>query len=110
MKSSQIRSFVAGVLIANSAPHLATAVTGRRHFTPLAGHGSGPAVNAAWAGLNLAAGALLLWPTRRSGGSRWGGDLTAFETGCVAMAAWMAGSERWFPMNSDRSPRGVESS
>lgn len=43
--SPKVRSVVAGVLVANSAPHLATAVAGRQHLTPLAGRDSPPAVN-----------------------------------------------------------------
>ncbi|GAA1993640.1 hypothetical protein [Amycolatopsis minnesotensis] len=102
MKSSRIQSFAAGVLIANSAPHLATAVTGRQHLTPLAGRGSGPKVNAVWAALNLVGGTLLLRASRRGGTERWDGDLIAFETGCLAFASWMAGSERWLRTNTAR--------
>jgi hypothetical protein len=42
--SPKVRSVVAGVLVANSAPHLATAVAGRQHLTPLAGRDSPPAL------------------------------------------------------------------
>ena len=58
--SPKVRTVVAGVLVANSAPHLATAVAGRRHLTPLAGRDSAPAVNLAWAAANLLGGALVL--------------------------------------------------
>jgi hypothetical protein len=71
--SPKVRASIAGVLVANSAPHLATAVSGRRHLTPLAGRESSPAVNLAWAAANLLGGALLLRspaPARRPG--RWG--------------------------------------
>ncbi|XRQ09088.1 hypothetical protein ACN3XK_73525 [Actinomadura welshii] len=102
MKSSRVQSFIAGVLFANTAPHLATAVTGRRHLTPLAGRNSGPAVNAVWAGLNLAAGVALLRRARRGGEQRWDADLVAFEAGAVVFAAWMAGTERFLAVNSDR--------
>ncbi|MEU6034351.1 hypothetical protein ABZ801_03000 [Actinomadura sp. NPDC047616] len=101
MASSRILSFAAGALVANSAPHLATAVTGRRHMTPLAGRRSGPAVNAVWAGLNLVGGAALLQASRRRGGRRWDDDLVAFEAGYLAFALWMAASERFLPMNHD---------
>lgn len=101
MRSSSIRPFAAGLLIANSAPHLATAVTGRQHLTPLAGRTSGPAVNAVWSGLNLLAGVLLLRASRRGGAARWDRDLIAFETGYLAFATWMAGTERLHPMNWD---------
>ncbi|HEX6467995.1 MAG TPA: hypothetical protein VF069_02795 [Streptosporangiaceae bacterium] len=101
MGSSRIRSFAAGVLIANSAPHLATAVAGRRHLTPLAGRESGPGVNAAWAALNLTAGTLLLLPSRRGSAARWDADLVAFGSGYLLFAAWMAGTERFFAINHD---------
>jgi len=59
--SPKVRSVVAGVLAANSAPHLATAVAGRQHLTPLAGRDSPPAaVNLVWAAANLLGGALVL--------------------------------------------------
>jgi hypothetical protein len=58
--SPKVRSVVAGVLVANSAPHLATAVAGRQHLTPLAGRDSPPAVNLVWAATNLLGGALVL--------------------------------------------------
>jgi hypothetical protein len=100
MSSSRVLSFLAGVLVANSAPHLATAVTGRRHLTPLAGKDSGPRANAVWAAANLAGGALLLRRARRGGSAAWGGDLVAFETGYLAFASWMAGSERILKVNT----------
>ncbi len=92
------------MLIANSAPHLATAVTGRRHLTPLAGKRSGPVVNGVWAGLNLAGGVLLLHMSRRGDDRpRWDEDLLAFELGYLAFATWMTGSERLLPMNWTKS-------
>lgn len=100
--SSRTRSFLAGVLVGNSAPHLATAVTGRRHLTPLAGADSGPAANAPWAGLNLLGGLLLHAPSGRRKPGLWDGDLVAFEAGALAMSAWMAGSERVLGTNSRR--------
>lgn len=100
MRSSRIRSFLGGVLVGNSAPHLATAVTGRRHLTPLAGPGSGPGVNAAWGVLNLATGLLLVSRGPRT--ERWDDDLVAFEAGVCAFAAWMAGSERALRVNTGR--------
>jgi hypothetical protein len=98
--SSRVRSFLAGVLVGNSAPHLATAVTGRRHLTPLAGRDSGPALNGLWGTINLLGGLLLLTPDRHRTPGRWGGDLLAFETGVLALAAWMAGSERLLRTNT----------
>jgi hypothetical protein len=99
------RSFVAGLLVSNSAPHLATAVTGHRHLTPLAGRNSGPGVNLAWGLANLAGGLALLRSSARAGepGEAWDSRLVAFEAGCVVFAGWMAGMERLFPMNHDRS-------
>ncbi|MDN5859007.1 MAG: hypothetical protein L0H84_10315, partial [Pseudonocardia sp.] len=98
----RLRPFAAGMLVANSAPHLATAVTGRRHLTPLAGRQSGPAVNAVWACINLVAGAVLLARSSRSDvPARWNRDLVDFETGYLAFATWMAGTERYFPVNWD---------
>jgi hypothetical protein len=38
-----------GLLVANSAPPLATAVTGHTHLAPLAGKESSPKVNLLWA-------------------------------------------------------------
>lgn len=100
MTSSRVSSFIAGVLVANSAPHLATAVTGRQHLTPLAGRNSGPAVNAVWGGINLVGGLTLLARSHCDGRPHWGDDLVTFEVGCLALAAWMAGTERVFRQNS----------
>lgn len=99
MKNTRTRSFIAGMLMANSAPHLATAAAGRRHLTPLAGKQSGPAVNGIWSALNIAGAVLLL---RMDGGKkirRWDDDLLAFGSGYLVIAAWMAGSERMFSTN-----------
>ncbi|GAA1785569.1 hypothetical protein GCM10009834_51370 [Streptomonospora arabica] len=100
------------MLIANSAPHLATAVAGRRHLTPLAGRESGPVVNGVWAGLNIAAGVLLLRRKRSAApAARWDGDLVAFEAGYLGFALWMAGSEaalrtNWEPATELQERRG----
>ncbi|TYB65251.1 hypothetical protein FXF51_18625 [Nonomuraea sp. PA05] len=99
------RSFVAGLLVSNSAPHLATAVTGRRHLTPLAGRRSGPGVNLLWGAANLAGGLALLRSSARAEqpGDAWDARLVAFEGGCLMFAAWMAVTERLFPMNHEGS-------
>ena len=97
---SRLRSFLAGVLVGNSAPHLATALTRRRHLTPLAGRESGPAVNGLWGGINLLGGLLLLTPDNHRAPGRWDRDLLAFEGGVLAMAAWMVGSERVLGTNT----------
>jgi hypothetical protein len=102
MSWSRARSFVAGVLVANSAPHLATAFASRQHLTPLAGRRSGPVTNAVWAALNLSAGAVLLRWSRREDRVRWDEDLLAFEAGYLLFAGWMAGSERFLRVNWDR--------
>jgi hypothetical protein len=93
MQASRIASFAAGSLLANAAPHLATAVTGRRHLTPLAGRDSGPGVNGVWSALNACTAiGLLLWAARGKS-SRWDADLVAFGLGNVAFSAWMVTSE-----------------
>ncbi|MEV4178418.1 hypothetical protein [Nonomuraea sp. NPDC049709] len=101
--SPTARAFVAGMLVANSAPHLATAVTGHRHLTPVAGKTSGPGVNLVWGLANLAGGLALVRSSARAGkpGDAWDGRLVAFEGGCLVFAAWMAASERFFPMNHE---------
>lgn len=103
MNASKIQLVVAGVLMANSAPHLATAVSGHRHLTPLAGRESSPATNLVWAAANLAGAAALLraaaTPAPTSG--RWDHGLLAFETGYLGWAAWMAISEYVLKVNWD---------
>ncbi|GIF74326.1 hypothetical protein [Asanoa siamensis] len=99
MHRSRIASFTAGMLVANAAPHLATAVTRRRHLTPLAGRDSGPAVNGAWAALNVAVAVGLLTWSARGKAARWDADLVAFGFGHLTFAAWMAASEAVAPMN-----------
>jgi hypothetical protein len=101
--SPKVRSVVAGALVANSAPHLATAVTGRRHLTPLAGRDSAPAVNLAWAAANLLGGALLLRGAAAVGQpGRRDDRLVAFEAGYLGWALWMAASEYLLGVNWDR--------
>lgn len=110
---SRWAALLSGVLVTNSAPHLASAVAGRRHLTPLAGRDSSPGVNAAWGAVNLAGGLLLL---RRAAGapssSRWDDHLHWFEAGVAAFGVWMAGSEMVLRVNTPvetgrpRSSRG----
>lgn len=109
--SSSIRSLVAGVLVANSAPHLASAVAQRRHLTPLAGRDSSPAVNALWGAANLVGGlALLRHAAGAPAAARWDERLHWFEAGAAGFAAWMAGSELALRVNVEsggsRSSRG----
>ena len=96
---------LAGMLAANSAPHLASAVANRKHLTPLAGRQSGPLVNGIWALANLAGAVLVLRASRSPEPTRWGPDLVAFETGYLAFAAWMVATERLFSTNSDSHAR-----
>jgi len=89
LRSPTTRAFLGGLLAANSLAHLATALTGREHLTPLAGRTSGPLVNGVWGGVNLLGGLLL---ARSAGGPdrRWDHRLVAFDAGAAAFAAWMA--------------------
>lgn len=95
-------AFSAGVLCANSLPHLATAFTGHGHLTPLRGRDSAPVVNAIWGVANLAAGLALLARVGRGRG-RWDSRLVAFDLGAAAAAAWMAASEWALRVNWDTS-------
>ncbi|WP_165966482.1 hypothetical protein [Actinomadura sp. 7K507] len=45
---------------------------------------------------------VLLRRARQGRDSRWDADLVAFETGALVLAAWMAGTERFFPINSEQ--------
>lgn len=94
-----VGSFVAGVLTANSLGHLATAVSGKQHLTPLAGRSSGPLVNLAWGAANLGAG-LLLARQCTNDGARWDGHLVRYDAGAAMMAAWMFASEGIGRVNS----------
>lgn len=93
-------AFTGGLLVANSSPHLATALTGHEHLTPLAGKHSSPRVNLAWGLMNLAGG-LALVRRNGSGGARWDRSLVAFEAGCLSFAAWMVLTEGVWAVNSD---------
>ncbi len=103
LRSPTTRAFLGGLLAANSLAHLATALTGREHLTPLAGRTSGPLVNGVWGGVNLLGGLLL---ARSAGGPdrRWDHRLVAFDAGAAAFAAWMALSEGLMRVNSAVSP------
>jgi|SRR5699024_9673793 len=85
-------AFVAGVLMVNSLGHLATAVAGKEHLTPLAGRRSGPAVNALWGAMNLAGG-LVLARRYATPGARWGRELHSLGAGAAAFGGWMFVSE-----------------
>lgn len=98
--TKQIGAFIGGLLVGNSAPHLATAVTGRTHLTPLAGRESSAAVNLAWGLGNVLAGLALARVSTRSAGQRWDGSLIAFEAGVATFAVWMAGTEAALRVNT----------
>jgi hypothetical protein len=99
VRSNRLRSAAAGILVANSAPHIASAVAGRRHLTPF-GRESGPALNGHWAVINLLGGALLLQGSRKASNPYWNEDLHAFEAGYLGFALWMAASERALKINT----------
>jgi hypothetical protein len=93
-------AFAGGLLVGNSAPHLASAVTGRTHLTPLAGRESSAAVNLVWGLSSALAGLALTRACTRSAGSRWDESLIAFEAGVATFALWMAGSEAALRVNT----------
>lgn len=99
----QAGAFAGGLLVANSAPHLATAVTGRTHLTPLAGRESSPAVNLIWGLGNALGGLALTRACARRGGRRWDRSLIAFEAGNAAFALWMAASEAVLRVNTPKA-------
>lgn len=92
-RSARAAMFVSGVLVANGAPHLATAAGGKQHLTPLAGSRSSAVTNGVWGACHLAAGCLL---TRACAGEgrQWDARLHAFEAGYLAMVTWITLSER----------------
>lgn len=96
----RVGPFVGGLLVGNSAPHLATAATGRTHLTPLAGKESSAVVNLIWGLGNAVAGLALTRACANSPGRRWDGSLIAFEAGVAAFATWMAMSEAALRVNS----------
>ena len=97
MRTGTVGSFAAGVLCANSLLHLATAVSGHRHLTPLAGQKSGRWVNLAWGGANALAGLVLI--ARQRNGKHWDRRLVMFDAGAATFAVWMAASEQLMKTN-----------
>lgn len=93
-------AFIGGVLVGNSAPHLATAVTRRTHLTPLAGRESSAVVNLIWGLSNALAGLALTRACTRSGNRHWDRSLVAFEAGVATFAVWMAASEAALRVNT----------
>lgn len=61
------RDLLAGVLLANCVPHAVLGCAGKRGMTPLGRGDSSPALNLAWAGMNLGGALALLAGGRR----RW---------------------------------------
>jgi hypothetical protein len=96
---SPVRAFVSGVLVANSVPHIASGVAGRRHLTPLQGRTSGPAANLAWGIGNAVAGYAMLRIGRTTEGRAWDVSLVAFEAGTAVWAVWCVISERLLRIN-----------
>jgi len=92
------RCFSAGVLCANSVPHLVCAAAGRRMLTPLAGPQSPPSANALWGAANLTAGLALLGSTGH-GGAPGRPQLTAFATGASLFALWAVMAEKVLHVN-----------
>ncbi|GAA1490435.1 hypothetical protein [Brachybacterium sacelli] len=101
-------AFVAGLLCANSLPHLATAAAGRCHLTPIGGAESSRGINAAWGAANLIGGLALIAHSARGEGlsagsvrgeERWDSRLVAFDLGAAVFAAWMAASEATLQVN-----------
>jgi len=99
MQRRTIGAWVAGVLCANSLPHLATAASGRRLLTPLAGRTSGRWANLAWGGINLAAGLTLIANTSDAP-ETWTERLMAFGAGAASFSAWAVIGEKLFRFNS----------
>lgn len=89
MDTSPIRSFSAGVLLANALPHAQAAMTGSTQMTPLRGRSSGPGANAIWAGANLVGSALVSRTTAPNSviDRRW------FRAGVLVFGAWVLASE-----------------
>lgn len=103
---TKVGAFTGGLLVGNSAPHLATAVTGRTHLTPVGGRESSAVVNLAWGLSNVLAGLALTRASTRSGGRRWDESLIAFEAGVATFALWMAGSEAALRVNTGGAAGG----
>jgi hypothetical protein len=93
-------AFVGGLLVANSAPHLASAVAGHTHLTPVRGRNSSPRVNLVWGLANAVGGLALTRACARTGERRWDGSLLAFEAGAATFAMWMATSEAVLRVNT----------
>lgn len=78
-----------GVLAANAIPHAYAAAVGGRQLTPLAGRESGPATNAVWSAVNVAAAVAMAKSLDASSADQ----RRAFKAGAAAFAAWTLISE-----------------
>lgn len=94
------RGFVAGALLANGLPHLATGATGRRMMTPFGRHSS-PGLNLAWSVANLAGGCAVLGRRDNAGSEHTGWDerMPALAVGASCFCLWAAVFESRWPMN-----------
>lgn len=99
MDHPRIAGFVAGLVTANALPHLATAAAGRRLMTPFGGAASGRRANAAWGGINLAAG-LALVARSSVGEDSWPDHVAAFGAGGATFLAWSATAEAVLRFNA----------
>lgn len=101
-RPAEVAAAAAGVLVANSAPHLASWAAAREHLTPLPGRRSSPRVNLLWGATNLLGGlALARRAARRPPADRrWDRRLVWFEGGWAGFAAWIVASEALLGVNT----------
>lgn len=87
------RDFVAGLLLANTVPHVLVGVAGKRCLTPLGGEESSAGLNLVWAGMNLTGAAVALstgrW--RAAGQAEVDERLATVQYGMFAMALFSFG-------------------
>ena len=100
-KKNIIGAYSAGVLSANSLPHLATAVAGQRMMTPLRGRRSGRWPNLVWGGMNLAGGLALVARSHRAE-QPWARHLIAYAVGGATFSAWAVFAEAVLKFNDER--------
>lgn len=90
MRKVPYAGFGAGVLAANSVPHLHAWATGATHLTPLGGRRSSPRLNALWGALNLLAATVIVARTAREDRPA---QRRAFKAGLVTFSAWSLAAE-----------------
>lgn len=96
------RDVAAGILLVNTIPHAVVGLSGKTMLTPLGGQDSSPAVNLAWAGLNLTGGLAALATGRWRATDQQTAErrLWVLQAGVFAFAAfgtvfdWIAGRRR----------------